>query len=61
MEELTTPRLRLRRAHGDDLDALHAILSHPAAMRYWSTPPHADLERTRVWLADMLEAAPMTS
>ena len=33
---------------------MHAILSHPGAMRYWSTPPHADLERTREWLADMI-------
>lgn len=27
-------------------------------MRYWSTPPHADLDETRSWLGRMLEAGP---
>lgn len=47
MVELVTPRLKLRRARPDDLLAMHAVLSNPAAMRYWSTPPHADLAGTR--------------
>lgn len=54
MVELVTPRLKLRRARPDDLADLHAVLSHPAAMRYWSTPPHASLDQTRAWLADMI-------
>ena len=54
MVELRTPRLRLRRARPDDLEPMHAVLSHPAAMRYWSTTPHEDLARTAAWLADMI-------
>lgn len=54
MVELVTPRLKLRRARPDDLLAMHAVLSNPAAMRYWSTPPHADLAGTRAWLDDMI-------
>jgi ribosomal-protein-alanine N-acetyltransferase len=56
--ELVTPRLKLRRARADDLGALHAVLSHPDAMRYWSTAPHGDIEQTRAWLADMIAALP---
>lgn len=37
------------------------MLSDPRAMRYWSTPPHADLEQTRAWLASMIQAPPETS
>jgi RimJ/RimL family protein N-acetyltransferase len=61
MDEILTPRLRLRRAHGGDLADLHAALSNPEAMRYWSTPPHADLAQTRAWLADMIAASPQDS
>ena len=58
MTELRTARLRLRRACGTDLEAMHAVFSRPEAMRYWSTPPHADLEQTRVWLDGMIAADP---
>jgi RimJ/RimL family protein N-acetyltransferase len=58
---LRTGRLVLRRARPDDLDALHAILSDAEAMRYWSTPPHADLETTRDWLDSMINAPPDAS
>ncbi len=61
MTEIVTPRLRLRRARADDLAAVHAILSHPEAMRFWSTPPHGDLAQTRAWLADMTDANPALS
>lgn len=54
MTEIRTARLRLRKAREDDLDALHAILSDAEAMRYWSTPPHPDIETTRTWLAGMI-------
>ncbi|WP_334160914.1 GNAT family N-acetyltransferase [Phenylobacterium sp.] len=54
MVELRTPRLRLRRARPDDLEPMHAVLSHPVAMRYWSTTPHEDLAQTEAWLADMI-------
>ena len=61
MSEIVTPRLRLRRARADDLAAVYAILTHPDAMRFWSTPPHRDLEQTRAWLADMIGADPALS
>jgi RimJ/RimL family protein N-acetyltransferase len=56
MVEIVTPRLKLRRARQSDLEALHAILSDAGAMRYWSTPPHADLEETWAWLEGMIGA-----
>jgi RimJ/RimL family protein N-acetyltransferase len=59
--ELITPRLRLRRARPDDLDGLHAVFSHPAAMRYWSTPPHTEVSQTREWLEGMIAAPPEES
>ena len=59
--EIATPRLRLRSAQAGDLDAMHAILSDPVAMRYWSSLPHVDIAETRVWLDDMIAAPPETS
>ena len=56
MSEILTARLRLRRARADDLRALHAVFRQLRAMRYWSTPPHLDLEQTRVWLDGMIGA-----
>lgn len=58
---LRTGRLALRRAQPADLDAIHAILSNAQAMRYWSTPPHADIEQSRRWLAAMIEAPEIES
>lgn len=52
--EIRTPRLRLRHARPEDLEALHAVLSDPRATEWWSTPPHASLEETQVWLDGML-------
>jgi len=51
---LVTERLRLRSARPGDLAAFHAILSDVEATRYWSTPPHRDLEQTRIWLDSMM-------
>ena len=51
---LVTPRLVLRRACEDDLDALHAVLSHPAAMRYWSTPEYDSRDQTGAFLQTMI-------
>jgi RimJ/RimL family protein N-acetyltransferase len=59
--EILTSRLRLRRARGDDLADLHSVLSNAEAMRFWSTPPHADLAQTRTWLANMIAASPQDS
>ncbi|WP_420469613.1 GNAT family N-acetyltransferase [Brevundimonas sp. FT23042] len=52
--EIRTPRLLLRSARPEDLAAMHAVLSDPRATEWWSTPPHADLAQTEVWLAGMI-------
>ena len=51
---LVTQRLVLRRASEDDLDALHAVLSLPLAMRYWSTPEHDSRAQTGDFLQTMI-------
>jgi RimJ/RimL family protein N-acetyltransferase len=61
VSEIVTERLRLRRARATDLGAFHAMLSHPLAMRYWSSPPHFEVEQTRAWLAGMIAAPPELS
>lgn len=61
MTELRTARLVLRRARSDDLDDMHAVLSHPEATRFWSTPPHANIETTRAWLGGMIASPPELS
>jgi len=53
---LRTERLLLRRARPDDVESLHAIMSDRRAMRYWSTTPHATLDETRDWVANMVAA-----
>ena len=53
-DRIDAPRLTLRRARSDDLAAVYAILSLPAAMRYWSTPAHSSIAQTEVWLARMI-------
>lgn len=52
---IQTPRLTLRHAQPDDLEAVHAIMSDPQVLRYWSTPPHESIEQTREWLDSMIE------
>jgi len=37
---------------------MHALFSHPAVMRYWSTLPHGDISETREWLERQLAASP---
>lgn len=58
MATIQTSRLLLRPARGNDLDALHAILSDPGATAFWSTPPHETLEQTRQWLESMIAIPP---
>ncbi|MDE8651602.1 GNAT family N-acetyltransferase [Novosphingobium album (ex Liu et al. 2023)] len=58
MVTLRTERLTLRPARADDLDAIHALLSNPRAMAYWSTPPHTHRDQSREWLAGMIATAP---
>ena len=54
MTELRTKRLCLRPPRLDDLADLHAVYADPEVMRYWSTPPHPDLETTRAHLGAMV-------
>jgi [ribosomal protein S5]-alanine N-acetyltransferase len=56
MTIIRTERLLLRPARWNDLPAMHAILSDPRAMRYWSSLPHETVEETREWLRAMIEA-----
>ena len=56
--DIRTPRLILRSARPDDLDAMHAVLSDPRATRWWSTPPHETLEQTRLWMDAMIANGP---
>ena len=51
---IRTKRLLLRRATWDDLKDIHAVMSAPTAMRYWSRLPHETLEVTRAWLPGAL-------
>ncbi|HET7709046.1 MAG TPA: GNAT family N-acetyltransferase [Sphingomicrobium sp.] len=60
-DEIRTDRLLLRRARMSDLNALHAALSDPDAMRYWSTPPHRTLDESETWLTSMVDADPAIS
>lgn len=58
MVEIRTERLTLRPARPTDLAALHAVFREPRAMTYWSEPPHETIERTRVWLDEMIAIPP---
>lgn len=58
MDRIITPRLILRRARKDDLEAMHAILSNPLATLYWSTLPHDSLDQSREWLGNMIASDP---
>jgi len=55
---IRTARLTLRRGRIEDLDDIHAVLGNPLATRFWSTPPHATIEVSRVWLQSMIDAPP---
>ena len=58
---LITRRLTLRPAGLQDLAPLYHVMSNPAAMRYWSTLPHADLTQTGIWLDRQLALDPATT
>lgn len=61
MTDLITARLTLRKPRPEDLADLHACLSDPRAMRYWSTPEHETVEQTKAWLDSMIVADPAVS
>lgn len=52
--QIVTARLILRPARKDDLMDMHAVLSDPRAMTWWSSPPHDSLDQTADWLDSML-------
>jgi ribosomal-protein-alanine N-acetyltransferase len=54
VDEVSTRRLRLRRAQADDLSDLHAVMNHAGAMRYWCTLPHATVAATEQLLAKVI-------
>ena len=53
---LRTERLILRRPRLADVAAMHAILSDPEAMRYWSTMPHAEAAESETWVTSTIQA-----
>ena len=60
-DEIRTERLLLRRARLDDAPAMHAIMSDPQAMRYWSSLPHTTLCETEKWMESMVAMTAATS
>jgi RimJ/RimL family protein N-acetyltransferase len=60
-DEIRTERLLLRRATYDDATAMHRIMANPLPMRFWSNPPHKEIEETERWMASMVEADPTES
>ena len=44
---LATKRLRLRAFRASDIEAMHTLYADAENLRYWSTPPSADLGATR--------------
>src|SRR5690606_38771413 len=50
MPHLQTERLTLRPLQRDDAAALHAWVSDPRVMRYWSTLPHRAMDETVRWV-----------
>ncbi len=54
--EIRTERLTLRPARQSDLADVNAFMRHAKAMRYWSTPPHRNIEQTALWLQNMIHA-----
>lgn len=46
----------MRRARMSDLAAIHAVMSDPEAMRFWSSPPHRELAESEAWLRSMVDA-----
>jgi RimJ/RimL family protein N-acetyltransferase len=52
--EIQTPRLMLRRPRAEDVVPMHAVMSSPMAMRYWSRLPHESLAVTEAWFPGAL-------
>lgn len=53
---IKSKRVLLRRITEADLDALFMIFSDPQVMRYWSTPPLADMNAARELLSEIQDS-----
>ena len=54
--EIHTPRLILRAARPGDENHLSSAFSDAEVMRYWSEPPHKNIERTKEWITKMVDS-----
>jgi [ribosomal protein S5]-alanine N-acetyltransferase len=54
--QLQGRRVRLRGPRNDDADALFALFSDPAVMRYWSRPPMTTLGEAQGLVGEMLDS-----
>ncbi|WP_189644735.1 GNAT family N-acetyltransferase [Luteimonas gilva] len=54
--QLRGPRVRLRGPRREDADAVFALFSDPAVMRYWSRPPMIVRDEAAALIAEMQEA-----
>ena len=50
---IDAPRVRLRWLEERDVDALFSLFAHPQVMRYWSSPPLADLAAAKGLLEEI--------
>ncbi|KJA22812.1 hypothetical protein HYPSUDRAFT_87169 [Hypholoma sublateritium FD-334 SS-4] len=55
LTEIWTDRLLLRAAEKRDLPYYHKWFSDPESMKFWSTPPHTNLEETETYLKRMID------
>jgi Acetyltransferase (GNAT) domain len=53
--ELRTERLVLRRMRLDDVAAMHAVLSDPQAMQFWSHLPFAEVAESEAWVRQTID------
>lgn len=53
---LKTERIVLRELHNNDVEALFNLLSNKAAMKFWDTSPHENIEATKESLHKMIAA-----
>ena len=54
--QLQGKRVRLRGPRNEDADALFALFSDPAVMRYWSRPPMTTLGEAQGLIGEMLDS-----
>lgn len=54
--QLRAARVRLRGPRPDDADAVFALFSDPAVMRYWSRPPMTGRDEAAALIAEMEQA-----